>query len=102
VRVAVAETYQALSTAVSEIDALKATVIPGAQSAFDAASEGYRQGKFGYLDVLDAQRTLFEARGQYISALATYHKAVADMERAIGRLPDGAGQLPDPKRGATQ
>jgi cobalt-zinc-cadmium efflux system outer membrane protein len=102
VRAALAETYQALSTAVSEIDALKITVIPGAQSAFDAASEGYRQGKFGYLDVLDAQRTLFEARRQYVSALATYHKAVADLERAIGKMPDAAGQLPETKRGVTQ
>ena len=102
VRAALAETYQALSTAVSEIDALKTTVIPGAQSAFDAASEGYRQGKFGYLDVLDAQRTLFEARGQYVSALATYHKAVADLDRAIGKMPDAAGQIHEIKRGVTQ
>jgi cobalt-zinc-cadmium efflux system outer membrane protein len=102
VRGALAETYQALSTAVSEIDALKGTVIPGAQSAFEAASEGYRQGKFGFLDVLDAQRTLFEARGQYVSALATYHKALADLDRAIGKLPDGAGQIHETKRGVTQ
>jgi cobalt-zinc-cadmium efflux system outer membrane protein len=97
-----AEAYLALSTAASEIDALKATVIPGAQSAFEAASEGYRQGKFGYLDVLDAQRTLFEARGQYVSSLATYHKALADLDRATGRLPDGAGKIPETNRGATQ
>jgi cobalt-zinc-cadmium efflux system outer membrane protein len=102
VRAALAETYQVLSSAVSEIDALKTTVIPGAQSAFEAASEGYRQGKFGYLDVLDAQRTLFEARGQYVSSLATYQKALADLDRATGRLPDGAGKIPETNRGATQ
>jgi cobalt-zinc-cadmium efflux system outer membrane protein len=102
VRASLAETYQTLSTAVSEIDALKTTVIPGAQSAFEAASEGYRQGKFGYLDVLDAQRTLFEARGQYISALATYHKAVADLERAIGKMPESAGQIHETRQGVTQ
>lgn len=102
VRAALAETYQALSTAVSEIDALKTTVIPGAQSAFEAASEGYRQGKFGYLDVLDAQRTLFEARERYVTSLTTYHKAVADMERAIGKMPDAAGQIHETKRGLTQ
>ena len=31
------------------------------------------QGKLDYLNVLDAQRTLFEANGQYIEALASYH-----------------------------
>ena len=46
--------------------------------------QGYRQGKFSLLDVLDAQRTLFEAKGQYIEALATYHKAVAEAERLLG------------------
>jgi cobalt-zinc-cadmium efflux system outer membrane protein len=101
-RAALAETYQALSSAASEIDALKTTVIPGAQSAFEAAGEGYRQGKFGYLDVLDAQRTLFEAKAQYVSALATYQKSLADLDRATGKLPAAAGQFPETKRGATQ
>ena len=58
--------------------------MPGARRVLEATSEGYRQGKFSLLDVLDAQRTLFEARGQYIEALATYHKAVAEAERLIG------------------
>ncbi len=84
VRTALAESYAELSTAFTEASALRDEVLPGAQHAFDAASEGYRQGKFQFLDVLDAQRTLFEVRGQYIEALATYHKAVAALERLIG------------------
>jgi cobalt-zinc-cadmium efflux system outer membrane protein len=79
-----ADTYQALSAAFAEATALKREVLPGAERAFEAAGEGYRQGKFGYLDVLDSQRTLFEARGGYIEALASYHKAVVDVERLIG------------------
>lgn len=77
VRTALAEAYGALSKALVEATTLKNEVLPGAQRAFDAVSEGYRQGKFGLLDVLDAQRTLSEARGQYLEALAAYHKAVA-------------------------
>ncbi|MGI9078306.1 MAG: hypothetical protein ACR2G6_13410 [Gemmatimonadaceae bacterium] len=46
-------------------------------------------GKFGYLDVLDAQRTLIAAGGQYLRAIADYHKAVADVERLIGAPLDG-------------
>ena len=42
-------------------------------------------GKFGYLEVLDAQRTLFEVRSRYLEALARYHKLVADLERLVGR-----------------
>ena len=59
-------------------------VLPGAQSALDAATEGYRVGKFGFLEMLDAQRSLFEVRGSYIDALVEYHKAVAYVERLIG------------------
>ena len=81
---ALSEAYQALSSGYTEATTLKSTVLPGAQNAFDATSEGFRQGKFGYLEVLDAQRTLFEARGRYVESLGAYHKAVADTERLIG------------------
>ena len=81
---ALSDAYQALATGYMEASTLKSAVVPGAQSAFEATSEGFRQGKFGYLEVLDAQRTLFEAKGRYVEALGAYHKAVADTERLIG------------------
>lgn len=88
VQTALTHAYQELSTAFVEATALKNDLLPGAQSAFDAAKEGYRQGKFGYLDVLDAQQTLFKARIQYIEVLTVYHKAFADVERLIGERLD--------------
>jgi len=93
---ALGETYAQLSAAYTAATTLKDAVLPGAQRAFDAASEGYRQGKFGFLEVLDAQRTLFEARGRYLEALAAYHKAVAEVERLIGE-PLGAVAADTPR-----
>ena len=84
VRAALSEAYQALAIGYAEANTLKSVVLPGARNAFESASEGFRQGKFGYLDVLDAQRTLFEARGRYVEALGAYHKAAAGIERLIG------------------
>jgi outer membrane protein, heavy metal efflux system len=84
VQTELAATYAALSAAFTEATRLRAEVLPGARSAFEAANEGYRQGKFGFLEVLDAQRTLFEARSQYIEALAAYHQTEAEIERLIG------------------
>ncbi len=81
---ALADAYKALATAHAEAVALKANVLPGAQSAFEGINEGYRLGKFGYLDVLDAQRTLFDARARYLQAVAAYHTAVAEVERLVG------------------
>ena len=82
---AAVDAYEALSIAFTEVTDLKKEVLPGAQSAFDAVSEGYRQGKFNYLDVLDAQQTLFEAKGKYVESLAAYHKSRVEMERLIGQ-----------------
>ena len=79
-----AQAYQELSSAYLSAAALKETALPGAQSAFNAAQEGYREGKFSYLQVIDAQRTLFEIKRQYVTALADYHKAKATIERLIG------------------
>lgn len=86
VRVAsrLAEVYAMLSAAHQEVLALRSSVLPGAQRAFEAVSEGYRLGRFGYLDVLEAQRTLHAANSRYLRAVAEYHKAVADAERLIG------------------
>ncbi len=84
VATALSSAYQTLAGAHAEIAALKAQVLPGAQSAFEAASKGYRLGKFGLLDVLDAQRTLFGAKTQYLRALTDYHQSVAQVEGLIG------------------
>ncbi|MBS3953138.1 MAG: TolC family protein [Methylomicrobium sp.] len=76
--------YQKLEAAHAEVVALRQDILPGAQSAYDAAREGYRFGKFGFLDVLDAQRTLFGAKNQYLLALADYHKSMVEVERLVG------------------
>lgn len=84
------EAHKALSLAHSEATALRETVLPGAQSAFEAVSEGYAVGRFGLLDVLDSQRTLFEARTHYLRAATDYHRAVVDVERLLGERLDSA------------
>ena len=78
------EAYGRLETAKTEALATKAELLPGAQQAFDAAQTGYREGKYGHLEVLDTQRTLNEAKTRYLDVLAAYHKAAADVERLIG------------------
>ncbi len=78
---ALAETYGNYVSAYREASALQSGVLPGAQEAFSFAREGYEAGKFGYLEVLDAQRTLFDARRQYNEAVLDYHTQRAAIER---------------------
>ena len=76
--------YQRLAAIDKEIATLRSVLLPGAQSAFDAATKGYQLGRFGYLDVLDAQRTLFQTRTQNLRALADYQRGVSEIERLVG------------------
>ncbi len=80
-----AQNYQSVSALYSEVSILKNRIIPGAQNAFDIISEGYLLGKFTSLDVLDAQRTLFETRIRFLRSLNDLHQTVAEIERLIGR-----------------
>ena len=82
---ALASGYTRLANAHSRVTSLKTKILPGARTAFEAVNEGYRFGKFGYLEVLDSQRTWFNARSQFLDALSNYHKAVADVERLTGQ-----------------
>jgi cobalt-zinc-cadmium efflux system outer membrane protein len=84
-------TEQATSALVG-VTALREQILPSAQNTLAAIEEGYRQGKFDYLNLLDAQRTYFTAKEQYLSALIAYHKARTDIELLLGRSIDTAKQ----------
>lgn len=63
----------------------KQDILQGAQSAYEAARKGFEFGKFSFLEVLDAQRTLFQAKMQFIQTLTMAHLAEADIQRILGR-----------------
>ncbi|WP_018410682.1 TolC family protein [Methyloversatilis thermotolerans] len=69
--------WERATTARERVRLLDAEVLPGADSAYRAAVTGFELGKFSFLEVLDAQRTLFLARTQYLQALSEMHDALA-------------------------
>ncbi|MCY1429637.1 Cobalt-zinc-cadmium resistance protein CzcC [compost metagenome] len=83
------EVIQALaqwSTAAQEVQDFDRSILPSAQQAVDAATRGFERGKFAFLDVLDAQRTLVAARLQYLQAQAQRSEARVRLERIYGDL----------------
>ena len=83
------ETRSAVSqwrTALQDVEDYERTILPSAQQAVDTATRGFEMGKFAFLDVLDAQRTLIEARALYLEALAQATDARAQVERIYGDL----------------
>lgn len=72
------------SSAFENTSALADSVLPQAQAAFEQTQEAYRKGLFPLVDVLDAQRTLFDAKTEYVNALERYHTSRAELERLSG------------------
>ncbi|MBL7648425.1 MAG: TolC family protein [Candidatus Hydrogenedentes bacterium] len=69
---------------------MKITVVPTAQEAFDAVQEGYLAGKFGLLDVLIAQRALFDAQRQMTQSQASFQQTIVEIERFTGMTSEPA------------
>ncbi|HEX7784574.1 MAG TPA: TolC family protein [Sphingobium sp.] len=61
--------------------------LAAAQEAARIARIGYREGKFGQLELLDAERVLADIRVAAIDALATYQNAKARLERLTAPAP---------------
>lgn len=76
--------HERLRAARFAADTLAKEILPAARQAFEAIAEGYRAGKFGYLDLLEAQRSLFDARQRHLAALASARLALVELERLLG------------------
>ena len=82
-REALAEAWQRADVAQTQLAAIQQSVLPPAREAYAASVKGFELGKFSFLDVLDAQRTLFGARAQFLTALSDRYRAIADLQRHI-------------------
>jgi cobalt-zinc-cadmium efflux system outer membrane protein len=67
------------------LQSLQSTVLPIAQRAYESAGKGFEAGKFGFLDVIDAQRVLVQARARYLSTLSSAYQAATAIDRLLGR-----------------
>lgn len=79
------EAYNLFQSIKTEALMLKEQIIPQAETAYQRINEGYLQGRFDFLDVLDAQRTLFESKDRYLHALREFHETVVHIERLIAQ-----------------
>ncbi len=63
-------------------------LIPQQQLAVEAARAAYETGTGGFMDVLDARRTLFDLEMQNLHHAAEFQRLLASLERMVGgRLP---------------
>jgi len=84
-----AEAHSGLEAAAAQARTLAEAVIPRSSEAYEAAKSAYELGKFGYLEVIDAQRSLIRAKSLMVEAQGSYHKARASIESLIGPIAEG-------------
>ena len=85
---AITDAQTAASNAAVTAQTATGPALEAAQEAARIARIGYREGKFGQLDLLDAERTLSETRLAAIDALASYQNARAQLERLAAPAPE--------------
>jgi cobalt-zinc-cadmium efflux system outer membrane protein len=60
-----------------EVNTYTNDIIPSSQQAYDKALEGYDMGRFSFLELLDAQRTLYRMQEAQLMSLAQLHESKA-------------------------
>jgi cobalt-zinc-cadmium efflux system outer membrane protein len=71
---------QRFRTAMEQVESYRERILPKAAEALRLVQLGFEQGKFGFIDLLDTQRTTAEARLAYQRKLLELNLAQADLE----------------------
>lgn len=64
---------------------LRESILPESEKAYEITRQGYLQGRFAFIDLLDAQRTLFETQTQFLLELSDYYNALIKIENLTGK-----------------
>ena len=68
-------------------------IIPQAEESLASAEAAYTTNRLDFLNLLDAERVLFQVRLTYHRLLADYWIAATDLERGLGRrFPEGGSE----------
>lgn len=75
------DNYQELVHARTEYTALRERMLPKAEQALAFTRRGFEAGRFSFVSLIQAQRTLFELRARGIEAAARYHARLVEIDR---------------------
>lgn len=76
--------YKELVHSQVELKESEQVILPAAESALRAATDGFNQGKFSYLDLADAQKIFFNAKKNYINSALKYQERLVEIEKLTG------------------
>ena len=81
---AVREVFNKARAAAKTISYYQDGLLPQAQQSFEAAVAAYQTGQVNFATMLDAQRTIREARLGYYKALVEHEQSIVDIEKTVG------------------
>ena len=82
------EKYQELGHARLEAETLRKKMIPKAEQAIAFTRRGFAEGRFSFIALAQAQKTLFELRERSTEAVARYHTLLVEVERLTAAAQD--------------
>jgi outer membrane protein TolC len=81
----VEEAYRNALTADNQIKLFEEEILTQAEEVYNLFLFSYQEGEIGGIELIDARRTLMEARKSYADALFNYSVALAALEKSIGQ-----------------
>jgi len=78
-------------TAAEQIELFENEILAQAQDVYDLILFSFQEGEIGGIELIDARRSLLEARKAYADALYNYSVTLAALERSIGGPLEGDG-----------
>lgn len=78
------QAWESLAESLAEAERYQNEIIPSARKAYNQADDGYARGAFSFLDLLDAQRTLYEVQEARLDSLLNVYEAKAHTDFLMG------------------
>ena len=91
-----AATFEQYANARRQVKTYASSVLPDAKASLDLIGAGYREGEFGYLVLLTAQRTFFHVNLNYLANLRELWTRSVELEGLLLRGGLDEVQLPEP------
>jgi cobalt-zinc-cadmium efflux system outer membrane protein len=85
--------HEGLSHAAFELEILAGTLVPAAEDVLEDTRRLYSSGRYGLLELRDAQREWLEQRERQFDVAAAYHAQLIELQRLTGAAASNAPAL---------
>ena len=85
--------YAQLEQTRRQVTVLRDDILPEARETLELIQEGYRAGRFSYLEVVQARQQVLAVENDAVVAATDFHQTLITLESLTGQPLTGAGQI---------